>query len=103
MASDSLTFSFQVSSSAVSTESVAGDSGVFEDATTPSSLGSRPTIHDNDHFDDLASSLDSMMGLVETAQVQIKLGYSTAKALLHVGIERTRNLQALALPQHGKM
>jgi hypothetical protein len=77
---------------------------VFEDAATPSSLGSRPLLHDSDHLDDLSASLDSMMGLaVETAQVQIQLSYSTAKALLHVGIERTRNLQALVLPQHGKM
>ena len=79
---------------------MAGDSGVFEDAATPSSLGSRQT---KDHMDDLAASLDSFMGLVETAQVQIKLGYSTAKALLMVGIERSRNLQSLVLPQHGKM
>ena len=98
-----LTLLAQVSSSGVSTESVAGDSGVFEDAATPSSLGSRPPLNDSDHFDDLADSLDSMIGLVETAQVQIKLSYSSAKSLLQVGIERARNLRAFALPQHGKM
>ena len=43
------------------------------------------------------------MSNLETAQVQIKLRYSVADALLHVGIERARNLAALFIPENRKM
>ncbi|KAF6216790.1 hypothetical protein GE061_001140 [Apolygus lucorum] len=62
-------------SAAVSDESVAGDSGVFE--------ASQRTL-------DMA---------LDTAQVQIKLRYSINECLLHVGIERARNLAALFIPE----
>ncbi|XP_039294559.1 protein kibra isoform X1 [Nilaparvata lugens] len=58
-------------SAAVSDESVAGDSGVFEAASSQA---------------------------VETAQVQIKLRYSVGDSMLHIGIERARNLSALFIP-----
>ena len=67
-------------SAAVSDESVAGDSGVFE--------ASRPSK------EDLGFSMN-----LETAQVQIKLRYSSTDSLLHVGVERARNLAALSIPQ----
>ncbi|KAL1114916.1 hypothetical protein AAG570_007740, partial [Ranatra chinensis] len=61
-------------SAAVSDESVAGDSGVFE--------ASQRTLD---------MSLD-------TAQVQIRLRYSVNDCILHIGIERARNLAALLIP-----
>ena len=66
-------------SAAVSDESVAGDSGVFEAAGRKEDLG-------------LAMNL-------ETAQVQIKLRYSSTDSLLHIGIERARNLAVLFIPE----
>jgi len=66
-------------SAAVSDESVAGDSGVFEASHRKVDLG-----------------LDMYL---ETAQVQIKLRYSHTDDLLHVGIERARNLAALFIPE----
>jgi len=66
-------------SAPVSDESVAGDSGVFEASHKKEDLG-------------LSMNL-------ETAQVQIKLRYSATDDLLHVGIERARNLSALFIPE----
>lgn len=60
-------------SAAVSNESVAGDSGVFE--------ACRAVIPGRD-----------------AAQVQIALKYLKSECMLHVTIERARNLQALSLP-----
>ena len=71
-------------SAAVSDESVAGDSGVFE--------ASRPSKGD------LGISMN-----LETAQVQIKLRYSSTDDLLHVGVERARNLAALFIPEGRKV
>lgn len=59
-------------SAAVSNESVAGDSGVFE------------------------ASRAVMPGR-ESAQVQISMRYSKSDCVLHIAIERARNLQALCL------
>lgn len=59
-------------SAAVSNESVAGDSGVFE------------------------ASRAVMPGR-ESAQVQISLKYSKSDCVLHIAIERARNLQVLCL------
>lgn len=70
-------------SAAVSDESVAGDSGVFEASHKKEDLG-------------LSMNL-------ETAQVQIKLRYSVTDDLLHVGIERARNLSALFIPEGRKV
>ena len=70
-------------SAAVSDESVAGDSGVFEASHRK---------------DDLGLSMN-----LETAQVQIKLRYSNTDQLLHVGIERARNLSALFIPEGRRM
>merc|ERR1719232_2099410 len=70
-------------SAAVSDESVAGDSGVFEASHKKEDLG-------------LSSNL-------ETTQVQIKLRYSSTDELLHVGIERARNLSALFIPEGRKV
>ncbi|XP_064482085.1 protein kibra-like [Ornithodoros turicata] len=66
-------------SAAVSDESVAGDSGVYEAA--------------------VKRSVEECLGDPETAQVQVKLRYAAEDALLHVGIERARNLAALCIPQ----
>jgi protein KIBRA len=56
-------------SAAVSDESVAGDSGVFEAASSSTS-----------RKDDLGLAMN-----LETAQIQIKLRYSTPDGLLHIG------------------
>ncbi|CAB3386420.1 Hypothetical predicted protein [Cloeon dipterum] len=71
-------------SAAVSDESVAGDSGVFEAAASKKGSG-----------------LNEMN--LETAQVQIKLRYSVRDSILHVGIERARNLSALFIPDSCKV
>ncbi|CAH0393951.1 unnamed protein product [Bemisia tabaci] len=64
----------------VSDESVAGDSGVFE------ASNKSHTTHSDINL--------------ETPQIQIKLRYSAADSLLHVGIERARNLNALLVPEN---
>lgn len=64
-------------SAAVSDESVAGDSGVFEPSNRKRMSGS-------------GLDLDA-----DTAQVQIKMKYVKAESLLNVCIERARNLSAL--------
>ena len=71
-------------SAAVSDESVAGDSGVFE------------ASHKKREDIGLSANL-------ETTQVQIKLRYSASDELLHVGIERARNLSALFIPEGRKV
>ncbi|XP_015593116.1 protein kibra [Cephus cinctus] len=76
-------------SAAVSDESVAGDSGVFE-------ASNRRRLSGLLGVDPLA--LGEMN--LETAQVQIKLRYSVSDGLLHVGIERARNLAALFIPDN---
>ncbi|XP_050458439.1 protein kibra isoform X1 [Cataglyphis hispanica] len=80
-------------SAAVSDESVAGDSGVFEASNRKRLSG---LISD---VDPLASGEMSL----ETAQVQIKLRYSVSDGLLHVGIERARNLAALFIPNNAQV
>ncbi|XP_020283351.1 protein kibra isoform X2 [Pseudomyrmex gracilis] len=79
-------------SAAVSDESVAGDSGVFEASNRKRLSG-------------LMSDVDSLPGemSLETAQVQIKLRYSKSDGLLHVGIERARNLAALSIPNNAQV
>jgi len=74
-------------SAAVSDESVAGDSGVFEATASKKDLGL-----------DLGLAMN-----LETAQVQIKLRYSTSDSLLHIGIERARNLSVLFIPEGRKV
>ncbi|XP_033333541.2 WW and C2 domain containing protein kibra isoform X2 [Megalopta genalis] len=80
-------------SAAVSDESVAGDSGVFE-ASNRTRLSE--VIGDVDSL-----TLGEMS--LETAQVQIKLRYSVSDGLLHVGIERARNLAALFTPNNAQV
>ncbi|XP_059079146.1 protein kibra-like isoform X2 [Tigriopus californicus] len=74
-----------VASAGISEESVAGDSGVFEASTRKQS-----------EIGGLSSSL-------ETAQVQISLRYSLSDSLLHIGLERARNLAALFIPENRKI
>ena len=62
-------------SAAVSNESVAGDSGVFEACSR------------------------RLLASLETAQLQVRLRYALADGVLYVGIERARNLSALAVPE----
>nr|XP_022328024.1 protein WWC2-like isoform X2 [Crassostrea virginica] len=71
-------------SAAVSDESVAGDSGVFE--------ASMNVTNKRDAIDDMFE-----MNL-ESAQIQIKLKYKTVDSQLIIGIEQARNLSALAFP-----
>ncbi|KAI5738313.1 hypothetical protein M8J77_005331 [Diaphorina citri] len=66
-------------SAAVSDESVAGDSGVFE------------ASHVKRHLSDSSQC--------ETAQVQIKLRYSSSDSTLHISIEKARSLSALLTPE----
>ncbi|CAK9821275.1 Protein kibra [Anthophora retusa] len=80
-------------SAAVSDESVAGDSGVFE----ASNRRKLPRV-----IGDVDSLALREMSL-ETAQVQIKLRYSVSDGLLHVGIERARNLAALFIPNNAQV
>ncbi|XP_018396456.1 PREDICTED: protein kibra [Cyphomyrmex costatus] len=80
-------------SAAVSDESVAGDSGVFEACNRKRLSGPISDV------DSLASGEMSL----ETAQVQIKLRYSVSDGLLHVGIERARNLAALFIPDNAQV
>ncbi|KAK0082818.1 hypothetical protein PV325_009790 [Microctonus aethiopoides] len=79
-------------SAAVSDESVAGDSGVFE-ASNRRRLSGLQSV-DPSTFGDMN---------LETAQVQIKLRYSVSDGLLHIGIERARNLAALFIPDHTRV
>ncbi len=81
-------------SSAASSESVAGDSGVFEASTV-----SPVKVADNDNK---LSSLMAAMSF-EAAQVQVKIRYDRDDSLLHVGIERARNLRALAIRPNSKI
>ncbi|KAG8186025.1 hypothetical protein JTE90_004445 [Oedothorax gibbosus] len=74
-------------SAAVSDESVAGDSGVFE-------ASNKRLVEDRFGLSELN---------LETAQVQVKLRYSLEDGLLHVGIERARNLTALSVPEYYKV
>ncbi|RLU24886.1 hypothetical protein DMN91_002977 [Ooceraea biroi] len=80
-------------SAAVSDESVAGDSGVFEASNRKRLSGFIPDV------DPLTSGEINL----ETAQVQIKLRYSVSDGLLHVGIERARNLAALFIPNNAQV
>ncbi|ODN03263.1 Protein kibra [Orchesella cincta] len=73
-------------SAAVSDESVAGDSGVFEAS--------------NNHR---CESQEVSEINAEAAQVQVKLRYSVSDCILHVGIERARNLNVLFVPVNHKL
>ncbi|VEN33522.1 unnamed protein product, partial [Callosobruchus maculatus] len=74
-------------SAAVSDESVAGDSGVFEASNRKRAPGAGGGIAQ------LGLEVDA-----DTAQVQIKLKYVTADSMLIVTIEKARNLAALFVP-----
>ncbi|ELT89303.1 hypothetical protein CAPTEDRAFT_225766 [Capitella teleta] len=70
-------------SAAISDESVAGDSGVFEAAykkTTSTNGEDEPCV--------------------ECAQIQVKLKYEGVDGRLLIGIEQARNLHSLAFPSH---
>lgn len=69
-------------SAAVSDESVAGDSGVFEASNR------KKLMQEQD---------------VETAQVQIKLRYAAAESILNVGVEKARNLTALYITENSQV
>ncbi|KAL4231016.1 regulation of hippo signaling [Mactra antiquata] len=72
-------------SAAVSDESVAGDSGVFEAVVK-------------------REMLDEVLEMaMESAQIQIKLRYDTVESLLTIGIEQARNLAALQFPESSKV
>ena len=96
-------------SAAVSDESVAGDSGVYEASPRAAAAANTTTQQRSSRKQQLeaaaaaaaAAGLSSMS--LETAQVKIKLRYSAEDALLHVGIERARNLGALFIPENRKM
>nr|XP_023013961.1 protein kibra isoform X1 [Leptinotarsa decemlineata] len=73
-------------SAAVSDESVAGDSGVFE------------ASHRKRASAAFASDIDA-----ETAQVQIKIKYITTESMLNITIEKARNLSALMIPEDSEV
>lgn len=83
------------SSVAVSDESVAGDSGVFEAVTR--------STHVVSGLGHVPGAAGVSFGGLETAQVQVKLRYAVEDAVLHVGIEKARNLAALFIPENRKM
>ncbi|XP_067663170.1 protein WWC2-like isoform X2 [Haliotis asinina] len=71
-------------SAAVSDESVAGDSGVFEASVKRTGV------------------IDEVLETnLESAQIQIKLKYEGVEKMLLIGIEQARNLMALAFPEGG--
>ncbi|XP_076321261.1 protein kibra-like isoform X2 [Tachypleus tridentatus] len=70
-----------------SDESVAGDSGVFEVSVKKPGKDRRGQHNPN----------------IEATQVQVKLRYALEDCLLHVGIERARNLMALFVPDNYKI
>ncbi|XP_013775093.1 protein kibra-like [Limulus polyphemus] len=70
-----------------SDESVAGDSGVFEASVKKRGKDRRGQHNSN----------------IEAAQVQVKLRYALEDGLLHVGVERARNLMALFVPDNYKV
>lgn len=73
-------------SAAVSDESVAGDSGVFE-------ASNRKRL----------SGLFSPDNDIETAQVQIKLRYIMTENMLNITIEKARNLNALLIQNNSQL
>ncbi|XP_030758332.1 protein kibra isoform X1 [Sitophilus oryzae] len=73
-------------SAAVSDESVAGDSGVFEASNRRRASGV------------FGSNIDT-----DTAQVQIKLRYVVADGVLSVTIEKARNLSALMIDENSQV
>ncbi|KAL1509063.1 hypothetical protein ABEB36_003862 [Hypothenemus hampei] len=73
-------------SAAVSNESVAGDSGVFEASNRRRASGVYVSTSDS-----------------ETAQVQIKLRYIMNEGILNVTVEKTRNLAALLIPENSEV
>lgn len=75
-------------SAAVSDESVAGDSGVFEASVN---------IAKRDVLDEVLE-----MSL-ESAQIQIRLKYEDSDGHLVIGIEKARNISALGLPVGSKV
>lgn len=74
-------------SAAVSDESVAGDSGVFE-------ASNRRRVSGNAFGYDVD---------LDTAQVQVKLKYLCAESVLNVCVERARNLHALAIAEDAQV
>ncbi|PVD34256.1 hypothetical protein C0Q70_05524 [Pomacea canaliculata] len=73
-------------SAAVSDESVAGDSGVFEG-----------TVKRTGFIDQVLETN------LETAQIQVKLKYEGVDKQLLIGIEQARNMSALPFPEGGKV
>ncbi|XP_041357146.1 protein WWC2-like [Gigantopelta aegis] len=73
-------------SAAVSDESVAGDSGVFEASVKRTG--------------DIDEVLETNL---ESAQIQIKLKYEGLETQLVIGLVQARNLAALAFPEHSRV
>ena len=81
--------------------SVTGDSGVFEAASPakqPSSKASTRSPQQETCL--LAENMDNLTVRGDgTAQILIRLKYSTPDSLLYVGVEKARNLKALTMSQ----
>ncbi|XP_070553644.1 protein KIBRA-like isoform X1 [Ptychodera flava] len=79
-------------SAAISDESVAGDSGVYEAAIKrPGEVGDEVFFSDPD------------IQQLEAAQIQICLKYETSDSLLHISVEQARNLNVLPIPDKAKV
>lgn len=81
---------------------VTGDSGVFEAASPakqPSSKAGTRSPQQQTPSSLLAESMDSLTVRDGTAQILIRLKYSTPDSLLYVGVEKARNLKALTMSQ----
>ena len=85
----------EAASAAVSDESVAGDSGVYEAVSR--------TQQQQQQQQRQKQPGATSTPLETSAQVQIKLRYSMAESVLHVGIEKARNIGALFVPEGRKM
>lgn len=88
-------------SAAVSDESVAGDSGVFEASNKNRMLLNHRLMTASTSADGTNGHLDDLN--LETAQIQIKLRYSLDDSMLNVEIERLRNLAALFVPENSQV
>ena len=77
-----------------------GDSGVFEAASPAKQPSSKAGTRSSEQEASLlAESMDNLTVRDGTAQILIRLKYSTPDSLLYVGVEKARNLKALTMSQ----
>ncbi|XP_025831518.1 protein kibra isoform X2 [Agrilus planipennis] len=85
-------------SAAVSDESVAGDSGVFEASNRKKSLGTS-----NTGLSDRRQSNTTVDDVQETTQVLVKLVYVFSKNVLNICLGKAKYLNVLGVPDEGQI